>query len=135
MGGTQTSNDVRRIPISIPRPHALFAYTMMCTSALRVLRMMLRALAVATPGVLNVTTWFVMHELRRPPHARWRGRSSALGGPRNTRRWHNSTLGRSGVPTPVAAAEDAGGLASCIRMVWTILISSTTGVCHITRSC
>ena len=50
---------------------ALFACIMACMSALRVLRVMLRALAVATPGVLNIATRFVVHELRRPRHACW----------------------------------------------------------------
>ena len=90
---------------------------------------------MATPEVLNITIQFVAHELRRPRYGCWRGRSSAIGGPRTTRRRQSSILGHGGAPTSIAAAEDACGLATCIRMVWTILISSTTDICHVARPC
>ena len=48
----------------IPRLRAFVASTMACMSTLRVLRVTLRAFAVVTPGVFNITTMFVVHELR-----------------------------------------------------------------------
>ena len=50
----------------IPRPRAFLASIMACMSALYVLRVMLRALATATLGVLNTAPLFIAHELRGP---------------------------------------------------------------------
>ena len=50
----------------IPRLRALFACIMACMAALLVLRVTLRALAMATPGVLTVVVLFIAHELGRP---------------------------------------------------------------------
>ena len=54
----------------VPRRGAIFASIMVCMSALRVLRVTLRALATATPRVLNVAVLFVAHEMGGPQHVR-----------------------------------------------------------------
>ena len=69
----------------IPRPSALFANIVACMSALRVLRVTLRSLAAATPGVFNIVALFVVQELRGLRCVHWRVRLPALGGPRATR--------------------------------------------------
>ena len=65
-GGARTSNYVRRSSITVPRPRAIFTNILACMSALRISRVMLRAIAMATPGVTNIAALLSVHDLAGP---------------------------------------------------------------------
>ena len=94
-------------------------------SALRILRMMQRALPAAAPGVTNVAALLVAHDLGGPRRGRQRG---CLGGCRAACRQQDPALGPHGTWLVVLDANDAARLASVARMLWMLAVRTSATI-------